>query len=98
MEKSCTGHVFHSNSSTLRGRFSSGSHFVTAKSFPLSLFILVTDALYGARSRGWRLIQKQAMAYKEANPQMFVRIIVPPTARVMYTYNSRCYPWEDKKQ
>ncbi|AHY12795.1 MULTISPECIES: hypothetical protein [Citrobacter] len=98
MEKSCTGHVFHSNSSTLRGRFSSGSHFVTAKSLPLSLFILVTDALYGARSRGWRLIQKQAMAYKEANPQMFVRIIVPPTARVMYTYNSRCYPWEDKKQ
>ncbi|CAM7737769.1 hypothetical protein I6M86_07420 [Citrobacter cronae] len=98
MEKSCTGHVFHSNSSTLRGRFSSGSHFVTAKSLPLSLFILVTDALYGARSRGWRLIQKQAMAYKEANPQMFVRIIVPLTARVMYTYNSRCYPWEDKKQ
>lgn len=98
MEKSCTGHVFHSNSSTLRGRFSSGSHFVTAKSLPLSLFILVTDALYGARSRGSRLIQKQAMAYKEANPQMFVRIIVPPTARVMYTYNSRCYPWEDKKQ
>ena len=98
MEKSCTGHVFHCNSSTLRGRFSSGSHFVTAKSLPLSLFILVTDALYGARSRGWRLIQKQAMAYKEANPQMFVRIIVPPTARVMYTYNSRCYPWEDKKQ
>ncbi len=98
MEKSCTGHVFHSSSSTLRGRFSSGSHVVTVKSLPLSLFILVTDALYGARSRGWRLIQKQAMAYKEANPQMFVRIIVPPTARVMYTYNSRCYPWEDKKQ
>ncbi len=98
MEKSCTGHVFHSSSSTLRGRFSSGSHFVTAKSLPLSLFILVTDALYGARSRRWRLIQKQAMAYKEANPLMFVRIIVPPTARVMYTYNSRCYPWEDKKQ
>ena len=98
MVRSRTGHVFHSNSSTLRGRFSSGSHFVTAKYLPLSLFILVTDALYGARSRGWRLIQKQAMAYKEANPLMFVRIIVPPTARVMYTYNSRCYPWEDKKQ
>lgn len=44
----------------------------------------------------WRLIRKQAMAYKEANPQMFVRIIVPPTARVMYTYNSRCYPWKTK--
>ena len=98
MEKSCTGHVFHSNSSTLRGRFSSGSHLVTAKSLSYSLLIFATDALYGARSCAWRLIQKQAMAYKEANPQMFVRIIVPPTARVMYTYNSRCYPWEDKKQ
>ena len=98
MEKSCIGHVFHSNSSTLRGRFSSGSLLVTAKSLSHSLLILVTDALYGARSCAWRLIRKQAMAYKEANPQMFVRIIVPPTARVMYTYNSRCYPWEDKKQ
>ena len=83
MEKSCTGHVFHSNSSTLRGRFSSGSHFVTAKYLPLSLFILVTDALYGARSRGWRLIQKQAMAYKEAKPQSLVRIIASNVARVM---------------
>ncbi|MDU0999899.1 hypothetical protein ACK6VG_10900 [Citrobacter braakii] len=98
MEKSCIGHIFHSNCSTLRGRFSSGSHLVTAKSLSLSLLIFVTDTLYGARSRVWRLIRKQAMAYKEANPQMFVRIIVPPTARVMYTYNSRCYPWEDKKQ
>lgn len=98
MEKSCTGHVFHSHCSPLRGRFSSGSHLVTVKSLSLSLLILVTDTLYGARSRVWRLIRRQVMAYKEANPQMFVRIIVPPTARVMYTYNSRCYPWEDKKQ
>ncbi|HIB9010662.1 TPA: hypothetical protein ACWYG6_003387 [Citrobacter braakii] len=98
MEKSCIGHIFHSSCSTLRGRFSSGSHLVIAKSLTLSLLIFVTDTLYGARSRVWRLIRKQAMAYKEANPQMFVRIIVPPTARVMYTYNSRCYPWEDKKQ
>ena len=98
MEKSCIGHIFHSSCSTLRGRLSSGSHLVTAKFLSLSLLIFVTDTLYGARSRVWRLIRKQAMAYKEANPQMFVRIIVPPTARVMYTYNSRCYPWEDKKQ
>ena len=98
MEKSCTGHVFHSNSSTLRGRFSSGSHLVTAKSLSHSLLLLVTDALYGARSRVWRLIRKQAMAYKEANPLMFVRIIALPTARVMNTNNSRCSPWEDKKQ
>jgi hypothetical protein len=31
---------------------------------------------------------KQAMAYKEANPLMFVRIIVPMLARVMNTNNS----------
>ena len=98
MEKSCTGHVFHSNSSTLRGRFSSGSLLVTAKSLSYSLLIFATDALYGARSCAWRLIRKQAMAYKEANPLMFVRIIVPMLARVMNTNNSRCYPWEDKKQ
>ena len=98
MEKSCTGHVFHSNSSTLRGRFSSGSLLVTAKSLSHSLLIFATDALYGARSCAWRLIRKQAMAYKEANPLMFVRIIVPKLARVMNTNNSRCYPWEDKKQ
>lgn len=42
--------------------------------------------------------ERQAMAYKEANPLMFVRIIVPKLARVMNTNNSRCYPWEDKKQ
>ena len=98
MEKSCTGHVFHSNSSTLRGRFSSGSLLVTAKSLSHSLLIFATDALYGARSCAWRLIRKQAMAYKEANPLMFVRIIVLKLARVMNTNNSRCYPWEDKKQ
>jgi hypothetical protein len=46
----------------------------------------------------YRHPEKQAMAYKEANPQMFVRIIVPKLARVMNTNNSRCYPWEDKKQ
>ena len=98
MEKSCTGHVFQSYCSPLRGRFSSGSLLVTAKSLSYSLLIFATDALYGARSRVWRLIRKQAMAYKEANPQMFVRIIVPKLARVMNTNNSRCYPWEDKKQ
>ena len=38
------------------------------------------------------------MAYKEANPQMFVRIIAPRAARVMNTNNSRCHLWEDKKQ
>ena len=98
MVTSCSGHVLDNQRATTRGRFSSGSHLVTAKSLSHSLLILVTDALYGARSRVWRLIRKQAMAYKEANPQMFVRIIALPTARVMNTNNSRCSPWEDKKQ
>jgi len=46
----------------------------------------------------YRHPEMQAMAYKEAKPQMFVRIIVLKPARVMNTNNSRCYPWEDKKQ
>ena len=97
MVTSCIGQVSYIIT-TLRGRFSSGSHLVTAKFLSLPHLILVTDALYGARSRVWRLIQKQTMAYKEANPLMFVRIIALPTARVMNTNNSRCSPWEDKKQ
>ena len=40
----------------------------------------------------------QPHPFKEANPLMFVRIIALPTARVMNTNNSRCSPWEDKKQ
>lgn len=98
MVTSCIGLVFQSIHTSLRGRLSSGSHLVTAEFLSLPHLIRVTDTLYGARSRVWCLIQRQAMAYKEAKPQMFVRIIVPKAARVMYTYNSRCYPWEDKKQ
>lgn len=98
MVRSCTGHVNQSLSRTLLGIPSSDSHFVTAKFLTPPSFSPVTDAVYGARSRMWRLFNKQAMAYKEANPQMFVRIIALVTARVMNTNNSRCYPWEDKKQ
>lgn len=98
MVKSSRGHVSDSFCSPLRGSLSSGSHLVTAKFRSLSPLIRVTDAIFGARSRMWRLFERQAMAYKEANPQMFVRIIALPTARVMNTNNSRCYPWEDKKQ
>ena len=97
MVTSCIGQVSYIIT-TLRGRFSSGSHLVTAIFLSLPHLILVTDALYGARSRVWCLIRRQAMAYKEANPLMFVRIIALPTARVMNTNNSRCSPWEDKKQ
>lgn len=96
MVKSCTGPVVDYQGSHPGGSLSSGSHLVTAKFLlPLSCN---TDALSGARSRARRFLERQAMAYKEAKPQMFVRIIALPTARVMNTNNSRCYPWEDKKQ
>ncbi|XNM72897.1 hypothetical protein ACLK11_05865 [Escherichia coli] len=83
--------------STTCGDFSSGSNFVTLY-FSHFLSSRVTDAANGVRSRFWHFIQKQTMAYKEANPVMFVRIIALPTARVMNTNNSRCCPWEDKKR
>ena len=82
MVTSCIGQVSYIIT-TLRGRFSSGSHLVTAKFLSLPHLILVTDALYGARSRVWCLIRRQAMAYKEAKPQSFVRIIASRLTRVM---------------
>lgn len=98
MVTSCTGQCFVKQRSTTRGDFSSGSHLVTLYFYLLPFFIRVTDAFNGARSRFRCYFQKQTMAYKEANPLMFVRIIALPTARVMNTNNSRCSPWEDKKQ
>lgn len=98
MVTSCTGHVSDNQRATTRGDFSSGSHLVTLYFQPHPFFSCVTDAVNGARSRFRHFIQKQTMAYKEANPLMFVRIIALPTARVMNTNNSRCSPWEDKKQ
>lgn len=98
MVTSCTGHVLENQRATTRGDFSSGSHLVTLYFQPHPFFSCVTDAVNGARSRFRHFIQKQTMAYKEANPLMFVRIIALPTARVMNTNNSRCSPWEDKKQ
>lgn len=98
MVTSCTGQCFVKQRSTTRGDFFSGSHLVTLYFYPLPFFIRVTDAFNGARSRFRCYFQKQTMAYKEANPLMFVRIIALPTARVMNTNNSRCSPWEDKKQ
>lgn len=98
MVTSCTGHVLDNQRATTRGDFSSGSHLVTLYFQPHPFFSCITDAVNGARSRFRHFIQKQTMAYKEANPLMFVRIIALPTARVMNTNNSRCSPWEDKKQ
>lgn len=98
MVKSSCGLVSDSRCSSRRGSLSSGCTLVTAKFLTFSRPIPVTDALFGARSRVWRLFNRQAMAYKGANPRMFVRIIALSAARVMNTNNSRCYPWEDKKQ
>ena len=98
MVTSCSGQCFVKQRSTTRGDFSSGSNFVTLYfSHFLSLLVLPTpQTVCVAVFR--HFIQKQTMAYKEANPLMFVRIIALPTARVMNTNNSRCSPWEDKKQ
>lgn len=98
MVTSCSGQCFVKQGSTTRGDFSSGSNFVTLYfSHFLSLLVLPTpQTVCIAVFR--HFIQKQTMAYKEANPLMFVRIIALPTARVMNTNNSRCSPWEDKKQ
>ncbi len=97
MVTSCSGQCFVKQGSTTRGDFSSGSNFVTLYfSHFLSLLVLPTPQT--VRSRFSAFYPKQTMAYKEANPLMFVRIIALPTARVMNTNNSRCSPWEDKKQ
>ena len=82
-----------------RGGPLSGSDFVTSIFHPMCIHLVVPDVLCGARSRAFSSFrQAVAMAYKEAKPQTFVRIIALLSARVMYTNNSRCYPWEDKKQ
>ena len=98
MVTSCTGHVLDNQRATTRGVFSSGSHLVTLHFQPHPFFSCVTDAETVRVAVFRHFIQKQTMAYKEANPLMFVRIIALPTARVMNTNNSRCSPWEDKKQ
>ena len=82
-----------------RGGPLSGSDFVTPIFSPCRIQLEVNDAIRGARSRALASFRLAvAMAYKEAKPQTFVRIIALLSARVMYTNNSRCYPWEDKKQ
>jgi hypothetical protein len=97
MVASCTGQGKHNNRSTRRGGSDSGSDFLTTKFSP-SQESDSTDVQTVRVAVLYRHPIKQAMAYKEANPLMFVRIIVPKLARVMNTNNSRCYPWEDKKQ
>ena len=99
MVASLTGLSRTSTRTIQRGGPLSGSDFVTPIFHPIRIQPVVPDVLRGARSRAFPSIQQAvAMAYKEAKPQTFVRIIALLSARVMYTNNSRCYPWEDKKQ
>lgn len=98
MVMSAPGHIVYSSYNTLYGHSLSGGGLVILKALIISFTVHTHDVICGARSRVWRRFKKQAKAYKEANPQMCVRIIAFKRTRVMYTYNSRCYPWEDKKQ
>ena len=98
MVSSCTGQGKYNNRSTRRGGSDSGSDFLTTKFSPSIQKPDSTTCRMVRVAILYRHPARQAMAYKEANPLMFVRIIVPMLARVMNTNNSRCYPWEDKKQ
>ena len=67
-----------------RGGLFSGSDFVTLIFPPCSIQLVLNDAIRGARSRALASFrQAVAMAYKEAKPQTFVRIIALLLARVM---------------
>ena len=96
MVSSCTGQGKHNNRSTRRGGSDSGSDFLTTKFSLLFRNQILPTCRMVRVAILYRHPARQAMAYKEANPLMFVRIIVPKLARVMNTNNSRCYPWEDK--
>ena len=73
------------------------SYLVSAMCAPAlnTLFFMgyIVLAFYGCD-----YVQNLVSVKGAANPLMFVRIIALPTARVMNTNNSRCSPWEDKKQ
>lgn len=87
MVMSAPGHIVYSSYNTLYGHSLSGGGLVILKALIISLTDHTHDVICGARSRVWRRFKKQAKAYKEANPQMCVRIIAFKRTRVMYTYN-----------
>ncbi len=67
-----------------RGGPISGSDFVTSNFLLYQIQLAVPDPMRGARSRALASFrQAVAMAYKEAKPQTFVRIIALPLARAM---------------
>ena len=67
-----------------RGGPISGSDFVTPIFPPCRIQLVVNDAMSGARSRALASFrQAVAMAYKEAKPQSFVRIVASMLTRVM---------------
>lgn len=98
MVASCTGQGKHINRSTRRGGSDSGSDFFTTKFSPSPQQPFSTDVHNGARSRCISSSGNASNGLQGSQPLMFVRIIVPMLARVMNTNNSRCYPWEDRKQ
>ncbi len=84
MVASLTGLSRISTRTIQRGGPLSGSDFVTSIFHPIRIQPVVPDVLRGARSRAYSSFrQAVAMAYKEAKPQTFVRIIVLISARVM---------------
>lgn len=98
MVTSCTGHVLDNQRATTRGVFSSGSHLVTLHFQPHPFFSCVTDAVNGARSRFSAFYPKANYGLQGSQPSDVRAHNRLPTARVMNTNNSRCSPWEDKKQ
>ena len=81
MVRSRTGQRKTSDRTLQHGSPASGSDFLTLS---LSLRIITTLAGYAVRVAATRCqFYRQAMAYKEAKPQSFVRIVVSMLTRVM---------------
>lgn len=97
MVMSAPGHIVYSSYNTLYGHSLSGGGLVTLKALIISLTVHTHDVICGARSRVWRRFKSKLRLTRKPTLRC-VRIIAFKRTRVMYTYNSRCYPWEDKKQ
>ncbi len=82
MVRSRTGQRKTSDRTLQHGSPASGSDFLTLSLSPLR--IITTLAGYAVRVAATRCqFYRQAMAYKEAKPQSFVRIVASMLTRVM---------------
>lgn len=97
MVMSAPGHIVYSSYNTLYGHSLSGGGLVILKALIISLTDHTHDVICGARSRVWRRFKSKLRLTRKPTLRC-VCIIAFKRTRVMYTYNSRCYPWEDKKQ